>query len=40
MIWQGNWHAARHQSQLDDQNFSAQVTFGVGMKLLHCNESP
>jgi hypothetical protein len=40
MIWQGNMHAAHHQSQSGDQNFSAQIDVDVGTKLLHCNESP
>ncbi len=40
MIWQGNMHAARHQSQSGDPNSSAQVNVGAGTKLLHCNESP
>jgi len=40
MIWQGNLHVARHQSQRGDQNSSAQVDIEADTKLLHCNESP
>jgi len=40
MIWQGNLHTARHQSQRGDQNFSAQVDAKADTQLLHCDESP